>query len=83
MGQTQYHPGDNRKEREIIAQQKRIDPNLLNSSQEAWRNYAKAESDLRASIVSGGSMYPMVWSHQMAELVPRHSDLDRLNPGSK
>jgi len=52
-----------------IAKQNLADPNLLYSSQEAWLKYLNAESDLRASIVRGGSMYPMVWSHQMAELV--------------
>jgi uncharacterized protein YecT (DUF1311 family) len=51
-----------------IAEQGRTNRKLLEVSQQAWGNYAKAESDLRASIVSGGSMYPMVWGQEMAEL---------------
>lgn len=42
---------------------------LLNASQEAWAVYAKADSELQASIVEGGSMQPMVWASAMAELI--------------
>lgn len=52
-----------------LAHQERTDRNLLNQCQNPWMIYAKADSDLRASIVRGGSMYPMVWSHRMAELM--------------
>jgi uncharacterized protein YecT (DUF1311 family) len=44
------------------------DINLLKTSQDAWANYAKADADLRASLVGGGSMKPMVWAIQMTEL---------------
>lgn len=44
------------------------DLQLLRDSQDAWDRYAKAEADLRASTVGGGSMRPMVWAGQMTEL---------------
>ncbi len=53
---------------DAIGQQGDTDAELIDTSQEAWINYARAASDLHASVVVGGSMYPMVWSNQMAEL---------------
>lgn len=44
------------------------DIGLLKTSQDAWADYAKADADLHASLVGGGSMQPMVWAIQMAEL---------------
>lgn len=40
----------------------------LESSQEAWIAFAEADSDWRASLVEGGSMYPMIWATHKAEL---------------
>ncbi|MGJ0424394.1 lysozyme inhibitor LprI family protein [Methylocystis sp.] len=42
---------------------------LVQKSQDAWMDYANAEADLRASIVTGGSMYPLIWANRKAELV--------------
>jgi uncharacterized protein YecT (DUF1311 family) len=38
------------------------DGTLLRRSQVAWQAYARAEADFRASLVEGGSMYPLVWA---------------------
>ena len=44
-----------------------VDGDLLSKSQEAWSAYANREADLHASLVQGGSMYPMVWASAKAE----------------
>lgn len=41
----------------------------LNASQEAWDTYACKEADLHASLVEGGSMYPLIWASAKVELV--------------
>lgn len=45
-----------------------VDLQLFRNSQDAWVNYAESDAELRASLVNGGSMRPMVWAEQMTEL---------------
>ncbi len=51
-----------------IRERGKADSDLLKASQDAWTDYAKADANLRASLVGGGSMQPMVWAIQMTEL---------------
>lgn len=44
-----------------------IDRALFKRCQDAWEVYAKAEADLRASLVQGGSMYPLLWATAQTE----------------
>jgi uncharacterized protein YecT (DUF1311 family) len=39
-----------------------VDEALLDRSQDAWVRFADAEADLRAALVAGGSMKPMIWA---------------------
>lgn len=48
-----------------------VTPELLEKSQIAWLEYADREAELHASLVEGGSMYPMVWASAKSEVV-RH-----------
>lgn len=51
----------------IIEARVDVDSDLFRESQNAWVAYAKKEADLRASAVTGGSMYPMIWAGAMRE----------------
>ncbi|NUJ79930.1 DUF1311 domain-containing protein [Methylocystis sp. FS] len=51
-----------------IRQRGEADIDLLKASQDAWADYAEADANLRASLVGGGSMQPVVWAIQMTEL---------------
>jgi uncharacterized protein YecT (DUF1311 family) len=51
-----------------------IDVELLQRSQDAWQAYARAEADFHASLVAGGSMYPMVWASAQSENIRRRID---------
>jgi uncharacterized protein YecT (DUF1311 family) len=51
-----------------IRERGEADNDLLKASQDAWTAYAKADANLHASLVGGGSMQPMVRAIQMTEL---------------
>jgi uncharacterized protein YecT (DUF1311 family) len=51
-----------------------VNPELLEKSQIAWLEYADREADLHASLVEGGSMYPMVWASAKSEVVQHRID---------
>ncbi|MGX5849979.1 lysozyme inhibitor LprI family protein [Mesorhizobium sp. PL10] len=57
-----------------IGRENTVDSELLRQSQEAWAAYAKREADLRASLVQGGSMYPMVWASAKSEVIGQRID---------
>ena len=40
----------------------------LAASQEAWERYADADAKLHASLVEGGTMYPLIWATQKTVL---------------
>lgn len=48
-----------------------VDDVLLRDSQEAWKRYVEVDCKLRASVVTGGSMYPMVYATEQKRLVDR------------
>lgn len=57
---------------EIVAQvanDEDVDPLLLAENQSKWAAYADSKADLRASLVKGGSMYPMLWASAKLEAV--------------
>jgi uncharacterized protein YecT (DUF1311 family) len=56
---------------EVIKARGDLDPILLAESQAAWETYAQKEADAHASLVAGGSMYPMVWASARAEEIQR------------
>lgn len=41
---------------------------VLLESQRAWEIFAEREADLHASLVEGGSMYPMIWASAKADV---------------
>ena len=45
-----------------------IDGEKLAASQAAWEAYADSEAQLHASLVEGGSMYPLIWATSKAEV---------------
>jgi uncharacterized protein YecT (DUF1311 family) len=45
-----------------------VDGEAFEASQKAWETYADAEAALHAALVQGGSMYPMVWASQKAQV---------------
>lgn len=46
----------------LIKHRNQVDGALLDEAQEAWEGYAAKEAQLRASLVEGGSMYPLIWA---------------------
>jgi len=61
---------------EILAQVQTsadVDLKALEASQSAWSDFAKREAELHASQVEGGSMYPMVFSGALEELVTQRT----------
>ena len=46
-----------------------VEHSLIDKFQEAWNAYADREADMHASLVEGGSMYPLVWASAKAEVV--------------
>ena len=52
-----------------IIEDKLADVDLLKASQEAWSAYAESQCRLRANLVDGGSMYPMVLAEEKTELI--------------
>ena len=48
-----------------------LDAALLKDSQQKWEVYAECESTLRASLVEGGSMHPMVYASAKTVLTDR------------
>ncbi|MGO6969545.1 lysozyme inhibitor LprI family protein [Rhizobium leguminosarum] len=50
-----------------IKERGEVDASLLDGTQEAWNVYAKKEAELRASLVTGGSMYSMIWASAKEE----------------
>lgn len=57
-----------------IEQSGTVDNNALKKSQKAWAKYADREADLHASVVSGGSMYPMVWAAAKSDVIKSRVD---------
>jgi uncharacterized protein YecT (DUF1311 family) len=45
-----------------------IEEKRLAASQTAWEVYADTEATLHASLVEGGSMYPLIWAASKAEV---------------
>ncbi|UIY31010.1 lysozyme inhibitor LprI family protein [Neorhizobium galegae] len=54
-----------------IKERGEIDTILLDETQEAWKIFATKEAELHASLVSGGSMYSMIWGNTKAEEIRR------------
>ncbi|PWB84496.1 MAG: hypothetical protein C3F11_00970 [Methylocystaceae bacterium] len=59
---------------QIVGNKRDVNPELLERSQIAWLEYANREADLHASLVEGGSMYPMVWASAKSEVVRHRID---------
>ncbi|TPI53357.1 DUF1311 domain-containing protein [Mesorhizobium sp. B3-1-7] len=57
-----------------IEQSGAVDGGALKKSQKAWSRYADREADLHASLVSGGSMYPMVWASAKSDITKSRID---------
>jgi uncharacterized protein YecT (DUF1311 family) len=56
---------------EVLAQVRargEIDEKRLAASQATWETYADSEATLHASLVEGGSMYPLIWATSKAEV---------------
>ena len=62
---------------DAIGQKNEVDGDLLRQSQDAWSAYAEKEANLHASLVLGGSMYPMVWASAKAEVVKHRIEVLR------
>lgn len=53
---------------QIIRGKEQLPAELLSASQTAWEEYADKEADLHASLVEGGSMYPLIWASTKNEV---------------
>lgn len=51
-----------------------IDADDVRNVQALWKVFAKAQAKLSASIVMGGSMYPMIYASAMSELIKTRID---------
>lgn len=60
--------------RQIVGDKEDVTADLLKKSQLAWLEYADREAELHASLVEGGSMYPMVWASAKSDIVRHRID---------
>ncbi|MDP3320966.1 MAG: lysozyme inhibitor LprI family protein, partial [Bosea sp. (in: a-proteobacteria)] len=45
-----------------------VDPDEFDETQAAWKEFATKEASLHATLVSGGSMEPMVYADTLTDL---------------
>lgn len=57
-----------------IKERGEVDTGMLDATQEAWDVYATKEAELHASLVEGGSMYPMIWAGAKEEEIRRRME---------